>query len=343
VAFAEIKYKGRVLRPRRATISPNFASETVLVADPWDYVDLWLRREAHGNARAYWQQAREFAGAAASLPATSSPLPAYYCLLNAAKALLSVRKHVVGAQHGVAGTANPGRSLESETVTFKSGGVLAGLCSILGEASGGTTYTLKTALYHLPFVHRAFCLTFTSAPELFFPVREPRFVRKTGSKEAWFCAQLEARYDTEHTVAKLPAGWQRDNGPQGTGIIRKKARFQWDGKHPNAPSNQSKLIGYHQNVRKDVHYIFGPSRLWYVKRGAVGSSWVTHSPMTLTFAIMHRLSELSRYEPLELRNHFDRRYNWLLSEFIGVAPRQFVDQVASEITGCDFMIPGIRR
>jgi hypothetical protein len=118
VPFGNIKYKGRVLRPRRATLSPDFASETVLVGDPWDYVDLWLRREAHDKARAYWQQAREFAGAAASLPATSSPLPAYYCILNAAKALLSVRKHNVGAQHGVAGAAQPGRSLESETVTL---------------------------------------------------------------------------------------------------------------------------------------------------------------------------------------------------------------------------------
>jgi hypothetical protein len=58
---------------------------------------------------------------------------------------------------------------------------------------------------------------------------------------------------------------------------------------------------------------------------------------------MHRLSELSRYDPLSLRVHLDRQHNWLLSEFISVAPRQFIDEIASEITGCDFMVPGIRK
>jgi hypothetical protein len=54
VGFQDIVYKGRVLRPRRATIAPDFASETVLVSDPWEYVDLWLKRNHHEEARAYW-------------------------------------------------------------------------------------------------------------------------------------------------------------------------------------------------------------------------------------------------------------------------------------------------
>jgi hypothetical protein len=209
----EITYKGRVLRPRRATIAPDFASETVLVSDPWEYVDLWLKREGHSDARAFWSQAREFAQAASELPATSAPLPAYYCFLNATKALLKVKGHTVASTHGVHGQAIPNRrSLEAEQVHFHQGGVLAGLCSILGEGTSTATYSLKAALANLPFVHRAFCLTFTSAPELFIPIRDCRFVRKARSQEAWFCAEVEARYDTAHVAAKLPTSFEFDTG-----------------------------------------------------------------------------------------------------------------------------------
>ena len=55
---------------------------------------------------------------------------------------------------------------------------------------------------------------------------------------------------------------------------------------------------------------------------------------------MHRLSELSRYSPEQLAKHFQGRYNWLLSEFLAVAPLQFLDAISSEMTGHEFMPPG---
>jgi hypothetical protein len=344
MAFQDITFQGRVLRPRHAAVQPEFASETVLVSDPWDYVDLWLKRNHKEDARAFWEQAREFANAADMLPVTSAPLPAYYCFLNAVKALLNVRGVHASSQHGVTGASTAGKhSLDAEKVNFLSSGVLAGLCTVLGESTAAATYSLKDALYNLPYIHRAYCLTFTSRPELFFPIKNARFVRKSRSHEAWFCAELEARYDTMHTLGKLPATWEADSGAPIAGTIRLKKRLRWDGRRPNSSANQERLRQYHQRLRVDVCYIFGPSRLWYVKRAKIGASWLSRSPLTLTFAIMHRLSELSRYDPLALRHHSERHHNWLLSEFVRVAPRQFIDEVASEITGSDFMLPGIRK
>ena len=54
---------------------------------------------------------------------------------------------------------------------------------------------------------------------------------------------------------------------------------------------------------------------------------------------MHRLSELTRYEPEKLAKHFDCNQNWLLSEFIKLALPQFIDEISSEITGLEFKIP----
>lgn len=55
---------------------------------------------------------------------------------------------------------------------------------------------------------------------------------------------------------------------------------------------------------------------------------------------MHRLSEMARYDPYALGRHFDSRHNFLLNEFIVSAPIQFLDEVASELTGHEFMLPG---
>ena len=55
---------------------------------------------------------------------------------------------------------------------------------------------------------------------------------------------------------------------------------------------------------------------------------------------MHKLSELARYSPQSLAKHFDGRYNWLLSEFIAIAPLQFLDEISCEMTGYEFMPPG---
>jgi len=43
---------------------------------------------------------------------------------------------------------------------------------------------------------------------------------------------------------------------------------------------------------------------------------------------------------MKLARHFGGHHNWLLSEFVATARSQFVDEVSSEITGQEFMIPG---
>ena len=69
---------------------------------------------------------------------------------------------------------------------------------------------------------------------------------------------------------------------------------------------------------------------------------VERSSLTLTYAALHKLSELARYSPIRLKKHFDSQHNWLLSEFINVSLEHFIDQISSEITGMEFAQPGIR-
>jgi hypothetical protein len=343
MGFNEINFRGRVLSLRKANVTPDFRADTVLVSDPWDYVDLWLKREGKEDARDYWEQACEFAKAADALPPTSAPLLAYYCMMNATKALLEVRNEATKDAHGVHGDQEKARtSLDSEKVHFHADGVLGGLCRLMKESSNPQEISLKDALYNLPYVHRAFCLTYTTAKVLFIPIKNPRFVQKPNSNESWFCATVEERFFNKAFEKQLPPHWEFDQGAD-MGTIRYKKRFDWVGKRKTTTNDIDNFVSYHGKIRKDVFYIHGSQRLWYLKCNTSHSDYIGRSSLTLTFAAMHRLSELSRYDPLSLRKHLERKHNWLLSEFISIATKQFIDEIASEMTGSDFLVPGLRK
>ena len=65
--------------------------------------------------------------------------------------------------------------------------------------------------------------------------------------------------------------------------------------------------------------------------------------LVIMFAVMHRLSELSRYEPEKLFKHLNQQQNWLLSEFIEKSLHQFINEISTEITGNEFRTTGFRN
>lgn len=328
----------------KAVKSPEFSARTVLATDPWSYVELWLKRQGNKDAMFYWQQAKAFNDASRQLPPTSSPLTSYYCFLNAVKALLIVKRVQFSDKHGVSGDRQTGAkvSLINEEISIKNQGVFPALSNYYGDPEKKRKYALKDLLANLPYIHRAYCLTYTTQRNLFIPLRNPRYVKKSSSKEAWFCCEFEPQYANATTLKTLPKGFEKDQGVSKLFTVRMKSRFNWRSGEKHKAQNLKSLQTYHAKVRADISYINGPMRLWYLKRRISGSTIIRRYPPVIAFAAMHRLSELSRYEPTTLSRYLESQSNWLLSEFIEAAPIQFVDEIASEITGREFMIPGIR-
>ncbi|MBW6087249.1 hypothetical protein HTS61_08445 [Escherichia coli] len=62
-------------------------------------------------------------------------------------------------------------------------------------------------------------------------------------------------------------------------------------------------MNFIKKIRRDLYYINGAETLWYLKRKNNQSEHtsVSISPLVITLAAMHRLSELCRYDPLKLR------------------------------------------
>ena len=337
MTFKPIKYNGKILSVHKASINPDFNSRTVLVENPWEYVEMWLKNQKEKDALFYWGQAKNFHKASQKLPNISSPVTAYYSFLNATKALLQVKKRHVVEKHGISGE-NVGRNgfLSNEKVKFQQSGILSELCAYFGETSHNDEYSLKELLYNLPYIHRAYKLTFKSQQDLFIPIRNPIFVKKDNSSESWFCAEIvDTRYTHHSTIGKISGKYERDVGIGDKFLIRRKKRFKWD------DNNIMNFKAYHQKIRNDIFYIYGSDRLWYLKKSDANNI-INRSSLTITFAIMHRLSELARYSPMLLNTHFESKHNWLLSEFINTSLIQFIDEISAEITGQEFMLSGIR-
>jgi len=317
-------------------IAADFRSQRVLCSDPWEFVALWLKRDHKKEALFYWEQAHHFFTASQSLPELSSPLTSYYCFLNATKALLSAKEIKFEESHGVGGRAiGQVKSLANEIVDFQGGGILPSLCKHLEEPdNAGKECSLKDIFWQLPFIHRAYCLSYKGATELFIPLINQCFMRRDGSKEAWFQAELDKRYINAHTKNVIQPGFELFGNKSGY-EIRRKRRFKWSGR--DIENSIKQFTRYHKQIRRRIIPIYSSENRWYLKKSVTGHDKLNNSQLVLMFAAMHRLSELSRYDPISFSGHFNVNHNWLLAEFIKSSPGQFVYGMASEITGLEFI------
>ena len=342
-----VKIKGRYIVVRKPKIVANLPSKVVLTDSTWQFVEIYLRSEKQDDALFYWEQAKNFYEATKSLSLVSKPLTAYYCFLNAAKALLEVTNTQYDLSHGVTGKKLEGRfSLVNEVVKFQPAGVVSALGRYLGEHTreGGEEFSLKDVFYNIPYIHRAFTITYSNAPELFIPIIEPRFVFNKTENKGWLEVKLEPEHSNIRTLGRLQ-GYGLDPTYDNTEsyTIRRNKKFKWEtNNRVPTPQSLSKLTEYHIKIRKELRYIYSPNELWYIKRKDLANSVIPKSTLTLTIGAMHRLSELSRYNPQNLHKHLNKDASWLLSEFINKSIYQFIDQISSEITGNDFRVTGFR-
>ena len=341
-------------------INPELKSKTILTDSTWEYVEIHLKQKSdgcarHKNAIFYWQQARNFFKATYSLDNNSKPLTTYYCFLNATKALLEIKNISYDFSHGVSGRCEKGHNnIKNEFVRLKTKGVLAGLCNYFEEAIQPISaeepheeYSLKDVFYNLAYIHRAYNVTYTNQTELFIPILEPKLVRDKSKNKAWMQFKLEPEHSNNSTMSKLDSlNYEKEVIAENTEsyTIRNKRRFKWKVAR-NLPNdaNLNRLNNYIKARRNELQYIYSASELWYLKRNdSISASVINHNPAVLTYAAMHRLSELARYQPNILQSHLEKDASWLLNEFIEKSIVQFLDQISSEITGNTFRITGFR-
>ncbi|NBK94387.1 hypothetical protein D5278_21035 [bacterium 1XD21-13] len=206
-------------------------------------------------------------------------------------------------------------------------------------------YSVYDLMYNIPCIHRAFSLTYGCA-ELFIPIRNIKFMIDTDIRKGWVQFQVDDRYANGNSLRYVPGNYEKvkyeDNGKY---LMRSKKRFSWD-IHGDKKKRIEGLKRYHGFVRKDLLYIYGDNRLWYMyikKEISSNTHIVKRNSVTLIFAVMHWLSELVRYNPEKFDMLMNTNQNWLVREFVDNALYQYIDEISCEITEDDIMTSGYRK
>lgn len=234
-------------------------------------------------------------------------------------------------------------NLEDEKVLFHPEGVLPALCSYLGDIASSEIYSLKELLWNLPFVRQAFLHTYPESEELFIPLERACYVVLDNAIGGRFVAQVSPRYSAEGSFNDIPSSFKCSENGVETYIYRTEY-FKWRQDGVTGKEKEEarvKLCNYHTETRRDIVMISGDPEPCYLKRCIKGNNLQGIRGLVIIFAAMHRISSLSRYDPSGLNRYLGGYENWLLTEFIEHATDQFIDQIASEITGFQFMKPGM--
>lgn len=340
-----VKLDRREIGPHKSLVAPSFKSRNVLTNSPWTFVALWLQRNRKVQALFYWEQAQEFHKVSVGLPLRSAPLLLYYCFMNATKALLLAKGVRFDERHGVSAHPKvvPGakRTFPREGIRIYPEGILPSLSTYYGEAEVSKTHTLQELFFNMVFIHRTYCLTYSSQKEMFLPLANCEYVYDTRTKQVFFKADIARNIPFKPAVKKLPPTFvvAADIGPR---AIRSEANLLW--RKPGRPTatNVQELIEFNRTLRQELHFINGAQTLWYLKTPTPGPGRLKRQLPTLILAAMHRLSEICRYHPLQLQSLLSGQKNWLLSEFIQMSATQFIDEIASEMTGYQFLVPNVR-
>jgi hypothetical protein len=341
-----VRLDGRDLKLHKATVSPSLDAKTVLTNSPWEFVSLWLQRESQDKALFYWNQAREFHRASSSLPLQCAPLLHYYSFMNATKALLSAKGVPFDEHHGVKAHNLRGASkiitVSNEGIKIKNTGILPALATYLGDTEPNTIHSLQEMFFNLVCIHRTYCLTYKSQAETFLPLVDCAYVFDSATKQVYFRASLSRDFADKKSIRRLPPSLIQDPSGPDIRAIRSATTTPAAQRTIRRGAELTGLQALHKQLRADVHYINGNRTLWYAKGVVFGPARLKRSPLVLMLGAMHRLSEICRYKPIELAAFLSGQKNWLLSEFIQMAPNQFIDEIASEITGYLFMTPNTR-
>jgi len=83
-------------------------------------------------------------------------------------------------------------------------------------------------------------------------------------------------------------------GITGEYILTMKKRFSWD-IHKSIDERKQALNRYYEKTRKYLYYIYGESKLWYIKKEVSGNEDLAQVAYSvLIFCVFHWISELVR-------------------------------------------------
>jgi hypothetical protein len=326
----------------------------VPLQEPWSYAEYHIKndyansdRERHGLA--YLSQAKSFYETAKVASRDSAPLLWYYCFLNLSKALLAKTESLddlSDAMHGIGDPAeNKNGYLSLNKQSIKANGtigagryqIFSNLCNLLGRPlpAGPNLISLKSLLRQVLGIHRAFTKAFTENSH-FIKLREPQFMEHnlpTGKGGELWMRFFLLKEDFNETV-KFEELWNQSKPvftPVTPGDVGEKMSAHcFESTHLTFNRWGADILS---NLRKAISprirtLVLPKGYLYYVM---YERDDVLPQPAVL-YAIMFYLGSIVRYRPYDFDKLVTKKYQWVIDEFLQIAPKQFVILMINEIT-----------
>lgn len=247
------------------------------------------------------------------------------------------------AFHLIEGNGGTSNNIKNAIVVFSGSGILFELSKYFNEEAIKKEYSVYDLIYNIPCIHRAFSITY-NCTELFIPIRDIKYIVDNELKKGWVQFQIDERYANGNSLRYVPKQYENVKYQDSTKyLMRKKQRFKWD-IHKDKKQRLEALSKYHGRICKELYYIYGDVRLWYIKKDIEANKHIIkRNSITLIFAVLHWLSELVRYNPEKFESLMKTNQNWLVHEFVDNSLYQYIDEISCEITENDIMTSGYRK
>lgn len=329
---------------RLSTVS-DYGKDRVLSTSIWNYVALWMerRKSVPQDALFYWQQAESFYQAAEEVPIESSPLLYYYSFLNSSKALFEAKSRDYSPYHGLTTEDSPpGRTaLGGEEVKVKPHGVFQSLYEYDKSARiiKDRTFDLRRIFRNVVSVHHAYNRTYRSdsSQPLFLRLRNHRFCEDDAGSVV-LQAVIEAEEFRGQSQGLISHRLRNFLTEDFSIIESQKDKILIQSNQAASSPSPNDLEELNRNLRERIDGIWTgtDSRFYLRKQLADTLPW---PQICRLFAGMFYFGRRVRYDPKTVRSLLEHQQNWLVSEFIEVAPIQFLVSVAGELTGDYFSTP----
>lgn len=327
----------------------------VPLQEPWSYVEFHIKNEYPPDrvryALAYVEQAQSFFQAAKLANRDAAPLLWYYCFLNLVKARLVKTDPVedlAGAMHGIGDPVENKEgylSIKKQTISawgnLKDGRgryqVFPNLCRILSSplAAGENLISVKALLRQVLGVHRAYMKAFEEDSH-FVKLREPQFMEcktaggKGGNLWLKFFLYKEdfnatVKFDDLHSQVK-PIFKAVTPGERGDQLVA----HCFESSHRIFTRWSADELPKLQNeIRPKLRTLILPSGYLHYLMFERDSSL---PQAAVIYATMFYLGSIVRYRPYDFDKLVDKKYRWVIDEFLQIAPKQFVILMVNEIT-----------
>ena len=327
----------------------------VPLQEPWSYVEFHIKNEYPKDrvryALAYVEQAQSFFQAARLANRDAAPLLWYYCFLNLVKARLVKTDPVedlAGAMHGIGDPVENKDgylSIKKQTISawgnLKDGSgryqVFSNLCRILLSPlpAGKNLISVKALLRQVLGVHRAYMKAFGEDSH-FVKLREAQFMacNSPGGKggDLWvkFFLYMEdfnstVKFANLHSQIR-PVFNAVTPGKRGDELT---AHCFESCHHTFTRWSADELPKLQKEIRPKLRTLILPSGYLHYLMFERDNSL---PQAAVIYAIMFYLGSIVRYRPYDFDKLVDKKYRWVIDEFLQIAPKQFVILMVNEIT-----------